>query len=370
MKPVRLPLTLLAAAMTAFLTFALAGPAFADGTVAVEYYVVPEHHPDVDHGIDGTIVTGLVEGRLGPHGLPIATAFGRRTGGPKSGPIRDVNSDGEILWWSSASKHGVKLDARGHTKLPLQNTNMYPAGHKDDATGFRAAHFRGTFDAGSQSSVPLKLGSDDDAWVFVDGTLRVDNGGVKAMQFTPYVLGKLSPGRHVLDIFYADRYGYNAAIEIDAPFTVTAAPLGAPLKGGGTRVAAAHPAKPSLDAAQMRSQLQKTGRFTLRDIHFAFDAATIERQSTAVLGEVGKVLRGDRGLRLRIEGYTDNAGAVAYNRELSERRVAAVKAYLVTRCGVTASQLETAGFGAMRPIAPNETAEGRALNRRVEFVRL
>jgi outer membrane protein OmpA-like peptidoglycan-associated protein len=120
----------------------------------------------------------------------------------------------------------------------------------------------------------------------------------------------------------------------------------------------------------MRAQLQKTGRFTLRDIHFAFNKTDISRDSAAVLGEVGKLLRGDPRLRLSIEGHTDNVGSTQYNLDLSERRAAAVKTYLVTQAHIANDRLKTAGFGLSRPVASNATAKGQALNRRVEFVKL
>jgi fibro-slime domain-containing protein len=341
-------------------------PAAASSSIAVSYFVVPENHPDVNHGIDGKTITGLVAARLGPHGYPVATTFARTKGGPESGPIHDVNKDGEILWWTISGAHGIRADGSGTEKLPLLVTSMFPRGHVNDVHGFRTAHFRGTFDATSQPSAAMQLGSDDDTWVFVDGVLRVDNGGVKAMTYTPYSLGRLTPGKHVLDIFYADRYGSGAAIEVDSPLSIAPAPQhaaapGAPPKPGG---------RPSLTAAQMRAQLRKTGRFTLRDIHFAFNKTDITRDSAAVLGEVAKLLRDDPSLRLRIEGHTDNAGASDYNQDLSERRAAAVKTYLVSRAQITGGRLQTAGFGSSRSVADNATAKGRALNRRVEFVKL
>jgi outer membrane protein OmpA-like peptidoglycan-associated protein len=69
---------------------------------------------------------------------------------------------------------------------------------------------------------------------------------------------------------------------------------------------------------------------------------------------------------LTIEGYTDNTGSTKENMRLSVLRAATVQAYLVSK-GVDPNQLSTIGFGAIRPIGDNETAAGRAANRRVEF---
>jgi OmpA-OmpF porin, OOP family len=74
-------------------------------------------------------------------------------------------------------------------------------------------------------------------------------------------------------------------------------------------------------------------------------------------------------LKLEIDGYTDGVGAAAHNLDLSRRRAEAVKAVLVSQLGCDPGQLTTAGFGAARPIASNDTPRERADNRRVEFVR-
>ena len=70
--------------------------------------------------------------------------------------------------------------------------------------------------------------------------------------------------------------------------------------------------------------------------------------------------------RLEISGHTDNQGDPDDNRELSEARALAVVEWLVD-AGIAPERLTAAGFGDTRPIAPNETADGRAQNRRIEF---
>ena len=76
------------------------------------------------------------------------------------------------------------------------------------------------------------------------------------------------------------------------------------------------------------------------------------------------------GLRLSIEGHTDSEGDDTYNQTLSERRAAAVKAFLVTSYRIDAARLQTQGLGENKPVADNATPEGRQQNRRVELVRL
>ena len=75
-------------------------------------------------------------------------------------------------------------------------------------------------------------------------------------------------------------------------------------------------------------------------------------------------------LRVRIEGHTDNVGTAAANKALSDRRAAAVKAALVSEYRVSGGRLDAKGFGDTKPIGSNDTAEGRANNRRVELVKM
>lgn len=75
-------------------------------------------------------------------------------------------------------------------------------------------------------------------------------------------------------------------------------------------------------------------------------------------------------LRLLIEGHTDSVGNAASNQTLSEKRAAAVKAFLEKEYGIAGDRLEAQGFGDTRPVASNDTPEGRQSNRRVELVKL
>ncbi|HUL60930.1 MAG TPA: OmpA family protein [Anaeromyxobacteraceae bacterium] len=112
----------------------------------------------------------------------------------------------------------------------------------------------------------------------------------------------------------------------------------------------------------------ETERLSLRDqINFDTGRDTLTRRSLEILDEVAALLRQHAELtRIRVEGHTDNVGSSSYNRELSQRRAAAVARYLSTR-GIAPDRLVPVGFGLDRPVASNATAGGRAKNRRVEF---
>jgi outer membrane protein OmpA-like peptidoglycan-associated protein/tetratricopeptide (TPR) repeat protein len=107
-------------------------------------------------------------------------------------------------------------------------------------------------------------------------------------------------------------------------------------------------------------------KIVLRNIFFDFDKATLRPQSTAELERLFQLMTDVPNLKIEISGHTDNKGAAEYNKDLSERRAKAVVDYLVGK-GINASRLKYAGYGFDRPIAPNDSDEGRQLNRRTEF---
>jgi outer membrane protein OmpA-like peptidoglycan-associated protein len=102
-------------------------------------------------------------------------------------------------------------------------------------------------------------------------------------------------------------------------------------------------------------------------VYFKLDKAIIEKRSFKLLESVASVLTGHSGIRVRIEGHTDSQGKAAHNKDLSQRRAEAVRAFLVAR-GIDSGRLDAVGYGPERPVADNRTKEGRAANRRVEFV--
>jgi len=107
-------------------------------------------------------------------------------------------------------------------------------------------------------------------------------------------------------------------------------------------------------------------RIVLRGVNFDFDKADIRPDAAVILDEAASQLNASPGRNVSVAGHTDSVGAEAYNQSLSERRAASVKDYLVGK-GVDASRLTTVGYGESNPIASNDTADGRALNRRVEL---
>jgi outer membrane protein OmpA-like peptidoglycan-associated protein len=120
----------------------------------------------------------------------------------------------------------------------------------------------------------------------------------------------------------------------------------------------------------MYDALMADGRFVTQGIFFDTGSDRLRPESTPTLEEIAAMLEAHADLRLRVEGHTDSVGDDAANQELSERRAASMKAYLVTEKHIDADRLEAHGLGETTPAAPNDTPEGRQQNRRVELVKL
>lgn len=117
-------------------------------------------------------------------------------------------------------------------------------------------------------------------------------------------------------------------------------------------------------------ELRADGRLATRGVLFNTGSDHLRPESTPTLEEIGRMMETHADLRVRIEGHTDNVGPADANQRLSEERAQAVVNYLVGTTGVAADRLEAVGHGATRPVADNETPEGRQTNRRVELVAL
>jgi outer membrane protein OmpA-like peptidoglycan-associated protein/Tol biopolymer transport system component len=112
--------------------------------------------------------------------------------------------------------------------------------------------------------------------------------------------------------------------------------------------------------------LEADAVITLRNIFFDFSKYELKPESQVELDKVVQLMRDNPTLKIQINGHTDNAGKTADNLRLSENRAKAVVSYLVTK-GIIATRLSFKGWGDIRPVADNTSAEGRALNRRTEL---
>lgn len=111
------------------------------------------------------------------------------------------------------------------------------------------------------------------------------------------------------------------------------------------------------------------GKFITHGILFDVAKSTIKPESTGTLNEVVKMMQAHTELKFEIDGHTDSDGQDQANLVLSQQRAAAVKDQLVSM-GISQDRLTTKGFGETKPIDSNDTQEGKANNRRVEFIKM
>jgi len=104
----------------------------------------------------------------------------------------------------------------------------------------------------------------------------------------------------------------------------------------------------------------------LKGVTFANNSAVLTGNSTDILDDAAATLHRNAGLKVEVAGYTDNRGAAAYNVRLSQKRAETVRDYLVAQ-GVSVDTLSAKGYGPENPLADNASADGRAVNRRVEL---
>lgn len=112
---------------------------------------------------------------------------------------------------------------------------------------------------------------------------------------------------------------------------------------------------------------EKVLKDAYNNLQFELGKAVIKPTSFQSLDVLAQTLKDAPTWKLRISGHTDNTGSDKFNKALSVARAESVKAYLLSK-GVSADRISTEGFGALSPIASNDTPEGREANRRVEFI--
>lgn len=170
------------------------------------YTQVAVGDPDFGGGTNAPWIlgTGLVASQLGPNGFPVLSD----TGIAQLGTSSDMDPvTHELLWWSPEANPYVSLDSDPIqiNALPFSygypNVNWYPTGQTSDANFYRTVEWQGTFKTAKGGSISLNVSVDDDAWVFIDGTLVAEDH----YGYTSNTTNTLSAGKHIITIFYDDR---------------------------------------------------------------------------------------------------------------------------------------------------------------------
>ena len=126
--------------------------------------------------------------------------------------------------------------------------------------------------------------------------------------------------------------------------------------------------KQDIAAGEMLESLNKNGSVALY-INFETGMADIKPASQNIVAQIAEMLKANPGLKVSIEGHTDNTGTAAGNKTLSDARAKAVMKAVVSG-GIEAGRLSAKGWGQEKPVADNNTEDGKARNRRVEIVKM
>jgi len=126
----------------------------------------------------------------------------------------------------------------------------------------------------------------------------------------------------------------------------------------------------AVGAPDTRNKLLTEGKLVTYGIYFDVNKDVVKPESYGTLKDISKVLTENPDVRVKIIGHTDADGVDASNLDLSKRRAASVKNELVKNFGIEESRIETDGMGESQPVAPNDTPSNKAMNRRVEFIKL
>ena len=195
--------------------------AYAGGTVTGTFDTLTSSNPDVEIPYSGNVITGLVKSQLDANGLPVETT---------PGTFQDVNGAGELQWWTPDGTNvtaGSSNYSNGTYSIPFDfSSNFFANGTSDGgANGYISAHLQAKFTAPHGGTVTFNLGSDDDAWIFLNGTLVVDNGGIHAFDNIAYpVTTGLVGGANTVDVFMADRHTIQSGLYFDANVQLNAVP--------------------------------------------------------------------------------------------------------------------------------------------------
>lgn len=199
------------------------------GELAVSYFTAVVRG-DPDFNTTGCCVfpKHLVQPALGPSGWPLLNAAYGEGGGSRY-VVHDVNRFGEVTWCTP----GPTIVETGFAvaTLPFASVEFFPPNGqgRDNYHGFQTAIFRGILHVPRTEAVSFRIGADDVAFLYLDGALVADLGGVHPRVDLPVVTQVLQPGDYCLALFYADLYPDNAKLffSIDTDdVSVTAAESG------------------------------------------------------------------------------------------------------------------------------------------------
>ena len=304
-------------------------------------------HPDFEYRISTD--RGIVRERLGPDGKPVY-AHDDKT----------PTTNGEALfdqWYrdvpgvNQSTKYSITFsDPDGDGIATYSSSSFFPIDGQLFGNEGRSHNYHFTFELVTEfiyrGGETFSFTGDDDLWVFINQQRVIDLGGVHGPQSASVNiddLGLTKGEAYPLHVFFAERHTTGSNFRIDTSLALQQAQ--------------------AVDE-KLETELSEGNQATLYGIRFDVDSDELRADSAETLSALLAVMQKNEDWRIRIVGHTDSQGSESHNQDLSERRAASVKTWLVEN-GVEASRMETEGKGESEPVADNQTIDGRALNRRV-----
>jgi hypothetical protein len=179
-------------------------------TMNITYYNISSSDPDAN-ALCCSGPLPEVTSTLGPHGLPmLLSGYGGVT-------PHDVNSFGELTYWSPAFNSHVTQTGTGVVTLPYANGAFYPpngtGSYDGGVAGYSAAVLTGSLFAPTAESISFTIASDDNAFVYLDGTVVCNDGGVHGAGGVVCTSSIIGPGSHMLQVFYDDLNQVGAVLD-------------------------------------------------------------------------------------------------------------------------------------------------------------
>jgi len=270
-------------------------------------------------------------------------------------PISPYLGVGLGAYWYDISSNGT---------LPVPAATLFPNGFLDHIDYQMNVRFGSEFRIGENWRLKTELGYHSAASSKFDGTYGTYSGGLLGgatdtyMTFDLGVIYYFGYGEksHICEMYEGINVDYDRIEDMIKKYAVQ------PSEVDYNRI----------EDIVKRNQIQQTSagapldNWVLIGINFDFNKSSIKSESIPILYNAAEILLKNPDIKVEIQGHTDNVGSDNYNQKLSLRRAETVRNFLIAK-GVAASRLTTVGMGETKPIMDNKNAEGRGLNRRIEF---
>ncbi|MDI3545876.1 MAG: hypothetical protein PWQ43_388 [Rikenellaceae bacterium] len=330
-------------------------------------------------GVGGYDIYKSFKDENGEWSEPINVGEPINTPGDEKSPF--IHTDTRTLYFSSNGRPGVGgydiyyVKLNDNNEKPEVKNIGYPINTENDEIGFIVS-IDGKYGYFSSNNIknesiggmdfyyfPLYNEAKPEEVLLVKGNIKSEDT-TKPIKATVQI--KSMESKHITFIPVDEDGDYVASLLKNEDYLLTI--KGEDIVYQSTYVAAKDSITAPVIKLEMEVQPIEVGKhYRLHNIYFAFNSADILANSQKVLDEFIVFLNDHPTLQISIEGHTDNVGSDEFNLILSENRAKAVYNYLVNN-GIDANRLQYKGFGESNPIATNETEEGRAMNRRTEFV--